>query len=329
MLTNQNPFSLTELTEHIIKQKIVDTKIGKLKLFNSKPIATTKITITWSDKEGFLVQTSPRGGEGKINKNNKRRAITIEVPHIQLNDAVLAESYQNVAQFGSTLVNPRSQAVKDKIADMSTNLDLTIEYHRLGALKGVILDADGEVIVDLFEAFGMGARPAASTASWQLNTATTKVLSKALTAKRYIEGKLNGLAYSGLHAYCGSEFFEKLITHDKLKPAFERYQDGSIYRDDKRNGFPYQGIVFEEYTGAVGATQFLADTECYIFPIGVTGLFRTYYAPADYNETVNTLGLPKYAKAKAKENDKGYNIEVQTNPLNICNRPEAIYKATV
>jgi hypothetical protein len=34
----------------------------------------------------------------------------------------------------------------------------------------------------------------------------------------------------------------------------------------------------------------------YFFPVGVPGLFRQYNAPADFVETANTIGLPRYAK---------------------------------
>jgi hypothetical protein len=37
--------------------------------------------------------------------------------------------------------------------------------------------------------------------------------------------------------------------------------------------------------------------KAYFYPEGVDGLFEIYYAPADTFETVNTLGLPLYARA--------------------------------
>ena len=52
------------------------------------------------------------------------------------------------------------------------------------------------------------------------------------------------------------------------------------------------------------------------------------FAPAPYNETVNTVGLPYYAKAKEMEFGKGVEVEAQSNPLNICLRPTALVEVT-
>jgi hypothetical protein len=45
-------------------------------------------------------------------------------------------------------------------------------------------------------------------------------------------------------------------------------------------------------------------------------------------ETVNTIGLPYYAKSKVLDFDKGFQLEAQSNALNICTRPRAIIKLT-
>ena len=54
------------------------------------------------------------------------------------------------------------------------------------------------------------------------------------------------------------------------------------------------------------------------------GLFRTYYAPADYIETVNTIGRRLYAKQYDMPNGKGVHLDTQMNALNICTRPKVL-----
>ena len=65
-----------------------------------------------------------------------------------------------------------------------------------------------------------------------------------------------------------------------------------------------------------------------MIPEGVPNLFKTYYGPGDYVETVNTIGLPYYAKQWAMETGKGVYLESQTNPLHLCTRPNAVIKLT-
>jgi Phage major capsid protein E len=46
----------------------------------------------------------------------------------------------------------------------------------------------------------------------------------------------------------------------------------------------------------VRSVDFTDASKAYFFPVGVPGLFRQYNAPADFVETANTIGLPRYAK---------------------------------
>ncbi len=63
--------------------------------------------------------------------------------------------------------------------------------------------------------------------------------------------------------------------------------------------------------------------------MGVSGLFISRFAPADYIETVNTPGLPRYAKVWVPQNGKKAEIEVQTNVISLCTRPGALRRLTV
>ena len=56
--------------------------------------------------------------------------------------------------------------------------------------------------------------------------------------------------------------------------------------------------------------------------------FITRYAPADYMETVNTIGLPLYAKQELMRMNKGVELEAQSNPLNLRTKPRAVIKLT-
>jgi hypothetical protein len=79
--------------------------------------------------------------------------------------------------------------------------------------------------------------------------------------------------------------------------------------------------------GRVGTVDF-TDAEAYFFPVGVPGLFRQYNAPADFVETTNTIGLPRYAKqAVDQQFARWVMLHVQSNPLPICTRPRVLIKA--
>jgi len=45
-------------------------------------------------------------------------------------------------------------------------------------------------------------------------------------------------------------------------------------------------------------------------------------------ETVNTLGVPYYAKQEPRRMGKGIDLEAQSNPITLCTKPRAIIKLT-
>ncbi len=82
------------------------------------------------------------------------------------------------------------------------------------------------------------------------------------------------------------------MTHPDVTKAYDRYQESIFLRQGQARGqFDYAGIVFEEYRGSIGGVDFIADGKAHFFPVGTPGLFRQYNAPADFVETVNTIGL--------------------------------------
>ena len=88
----------------------------------------------------------------------------------------------------------------------------------------------------------------------------------------------------------------------------------------------FGGISFRRYRG--NAAFGVPADKAFFYPEGVEGLFEIYYAPADTFETVNTLGLPLYARAiPDRERDEWVRLEIESNPLPICTRPQVLRSA--
>ena len=79
----------------------------------------------------------------------------------------------------------------------------------------------------------------------------------------------------------------------------------------------------------VGGVGFTVPTDkAFFYPEGVEGLFEIYYAPADTFETVNTLGQPLYARTiPDRDRDEWVRLEIESNPLPICTRPQVLRSA--
>ena len=81
-------------------------------------------------------------------------------------EQVLAEEVQNVREFGPQM-QPRSVEtyLSGRMEMFTTQLDVTTEFQRVGAIKGLIVDRDGNTIYDLFSEFGVTA-VTPSTSPW-------------------------------------------------------------------------------------------------------------------------------------------------------------------
>jgi hypothetical protein len=152
-------FSMVALTDAINKMPYVPGRIGQLGLFREQGVSTTSVMIEEREGSLNLVETTARGAPAIQNTTNKRKARSLVVPHIALEDTILADEVQNVRAFGSESMLEGVQAVvNQRMSEMASKMDATLEHLRIGAIKGQILDADGSaVIYDLFTEFGVTA----------------------------------------------------------------------------------------------------------------------------------------------------------------------------
>ena len=324
---NGDAFSLQSMTKSLNDIPFTPTRIGKMGLFSEEGITTTSVSIERVGMTLSLVSATPRGSPAKSNTTDKRTLRNLNAVHLPQRDSVLADEIQNVRAFGSETELESIQAVVNrKLAKARRNLDVTIEYQRLGAIKGIVLDADGSTpLINMYSEFGLTQQ----TVPMLLTVDTTKIKTKTVGALRLLDNALGGLTYNGATAFCASDFFDALVEHPAAVKAYDRYLDGQFLRDDNRTGFYFAGVYWEEYRGSVNGVNFIEPGTAYLVPEGVPDMFTTYYAPADYTETVNTNGLPYYARQQAMDYNKGIEMEFQSNPLCLNTRPNAVIKLTV
>ena len=329
---NNDAFSMTQLTLAMQDLPHQPMLIGSMGLFDERGITTTSMMIERKGTTLNLVPTAARGSPGRNDINDKSKLIPISTVHLPQRGTVLADEVQNVRAFGSeTELMAVQTVVNDKLEKLRNNLDVTLEYHRIGAIKGQVLDSDGTtVILDVFNTFGLSQQ----THAMALTTDATKVKIKIAEAQRKAEDKLGGLFHTGYVALCGKGFFDSLVGHPAVVAAYDRYLDGAFLRELQRSqnngapGFTFCNTVWREYRGSVGGISFIGDDDAYLIPTGIKDMFITRFAPADYMETVNTNGLPYYAKQEPMRMNKGIELETQSNPISLCTRPDAIVKLT-
>lgn len=332
-------FSMEALTDSLSKIDHVPGQAGAAAFAGvGQGVPTTKITIEYRDRQISIIPTTPRGAPAPQEKRDKANLIEIPIPHVQLEETISAASIQDKRGFGTgDLVAAAETVVADEQVKMTMRLDLTLESMRLGALKGKIIDADGSEILDLYEAFNV-TPPADADFSSSAGTLRDKVMA----VKRQIErdAKILLPPTAQVAALCSPGFFDEFTGHADVTTAFANYEAArSALAGDVRSGFEFGGVVWSEYRGTDGVTGEeqsdgalfgevgIVEGECRFFLTGVPGLWTEKFAPADWFDAINSLGLPRYSKiAMDDAMGRWVKLHVQSNPLPLCLRPATLVK---
>jgi hypothetical protein len=341
-LWSGDAFSLMSMTKAINDVDHIPDRSGQLVFADAsvtKPVNTLTITIERVGETLKLLPTMSRGAPATMETGAKRKLYGFRIPHIPTRDTIYADSVQNVREFGSSDVMMTVESkLTQVLTKMSQRLDFTLENHRLGALKGQITDADGSVLLDLYEAFeylnsdGIAAPEVFDFDLGNLATDSVEVRIKCQNVFRFMNRIAKTPIPNDGHvwAFCGDNFFDALISRPDVKDAFIHTADAqAVLGGNYAYGvFEYGGIFFENYRGSDDGTTISVPTdEARFFWSGVPSLYAEAFAPADYMETVNTPGLPKYAKSAPDRFGKSVDIEAQMNPLPLCLNPATLCKA--
>lgn len=330
-------FSTTSLTEAI---NIVPNDYGRIRdlgLFENEPIPTTTVAVQYENGTLNLLPTRERGAPSSLGMPEKRGVRSFGCFHIPHDDFVRADDVQNiiarVAEDG--VIDAVQSVVNRKQIVMRRKHAITLEHMRISALRGEILDNDGSSLLNLFNSFGVTQK----AIDFVLGTAGTDVSAKTDELTAYMEDNLLGEVMDGVHVLASPEWFSKYVGHAKVVDAW-RYYDGTynVIKENVRKKFVFRGVTFEEYRGSAqylqedgtyGTRRFIPAGEAIAFPTGTTDTFRTYWAPADFMDTVNALGEEIYVRqAVDPEFQRWVKIHSQSNPLPMVKRPGLLVRLT-
>lgn len=329
---NSSLFSVVSLTDAINKPVFQPGRIGQMGLFSERGVTTLTVIIEEKDGQLTLVSPSPRGAPGQTLDKKKAQGRPFVIPHFQIDDAIYADEVQGVRAWGTESQLETVQAkVSERMMIHRASHEVTLEYARVGAVIGVITYADGST-TDLFSEFGVTQEAEIAFDLGAASPAAGILRKRMAGVTRLMSSNLGGLPFFGIHALTGDTFYDDLLAHVEVRntflnnPAAAELRRSYVINGQSYGSFEFGGITFENYRGAVGGTTFINTDKAHFFPMGVPNLFRTYFAPADYIETVNTIGKMLYVKQWPFPNDKGNAMEVQMNQLSICTRPKVLLK---
>jgi hypothetical protein len=314
-------FSVPSLTAAINEQEYLPGRISSLGLFREEGITTLTVQIEKDGDTLALVPAGERGTSGLVVGGSRRNLIPFNTVHLPERFAIKADEIQGIRAFGTrTELQSVQDVVNRRLAKARRQLDATHEFQRMGALNGQILDADGKtVLLDIYKSFGVNRQKM----PMGLNDPEADLRVNAGEALDMQADALGSVTSSGSRAFCGKNFWNKLVSHKSVKQTYLNTLQAASLRGDARESFEFGGIVWERYRGKVAGVLFVHDDKALLVPEGVPDLYISTFAPADYMETVNTEGLPYYSKLEPMPFNKGVAGEAQSNPLHLCTRPRA------
>lgn len=337
---NQDAFSLFNMTEAVLKLPQQATKLGDMGLFTVKSVATTTASVEEFNGVLQLVQTQVRGTRTNEMPHGKRKIRAFPIPHLPTFDTVKADEILGIREFGagssldtagssdvnsleqtlrtiSTILNNRQQVMKN-------SLEVTKEWHRVTAIQGATLDADGSTLYDWFAEFGLTQQ----TFTFNFTSGSTDVKVTCQQICRKMIQVLGNTPYTGIQIICGDTFWDAFIANTGVKDAYRNYASNTMMQTQQRNGFMFADCYWMNYTAFFGNTPYIPTSNAFVVPLGVPNLFSEIYAPANFIEAVNTPGKPFYSKQLVLPYEVGIEIHMQTNPLMIPNRPGVLFKCS-
>ena len=289
-------FDCTEMTAAV--NKLPARPFFFKPLFEVKGVKTTTVSLDIRKGRIVLIGDSERNTapESLAGRGAKREWKHLSCAHLAQMDTLAPEDLQDVRAFGSTEPISVAAVYNDKMQQLKDNLAATMEFHRLGAIKGVVLDADGTTVLhDIFNTFGATKKTLDISFPKTAADDANPILTSILKAKRHVEAAMGGTPFDHIECIIGSDAYDMLTSHKLVREYFERWlsnRENFGNNDYRKRGFPYGGLTFVERSDVVGGQTMVAAKKGHVYPVG-PGIFKQYHAPADWMETVNTIGLER------------------------------------
>ena len=319
---NGDFYSTVDLTVALTHMPTKPGLIRSMNLFQEEGIYTDTAIV--EEKSGHLriLKTEPRGTRRQYQQTERSKGRPFIVPHIPYDDTVLASDIMGKRDFGANgMADPQEtyqSAVTKKLNRMKDSHDATHEIQMLGAVKGQVVDPDGETVYDWFDEFGITKK----VLQYDTNLRQTARELKRWIKDNHGEGQMGSI----FTCVVGSEFMDKIEQDPMTQDAFHRYQDSSHLRVDNNayEAFEYAGVYWVEYPGGPsGNDRYVTPNLGHAFPMG-TDRFQRRNAPAETVSAWGTQGMPYYASQEPLDHGKGVEIHTESNPLFVMTQPNLL-----
>ena len=326
---NNDAFGLVEMTGALERIPFRPQLLGELNIFTPKPISTTVFGVENRGNKLSVIPSTPRGAPLPQLGPDNRQKYFFETVRIAKGDRLNASEIQNVRAFGtqSELTSMQIEVLRRQTR-LRNDAEITLERHRFGALRGVVLDAKDEVLFNWYDLFGIDP-PAAI--DFELDDPETDVRGKLRTVKRRMQVASQGAWRPGtsVGALAGDNFFDALLNHAQIKETKVNTDRGAALLENIAgfSSIEIEGITFINYRGVDDGSDISIGTdEVQFFPVG-SDVMEHVMSPGEWFDVVNTPGRPFYALTIPDEKRNAFvDLEVYSYPAMVATRPEMLLR---
>ena len=336
---NNNAFTTTSLVAAIEKVPFKPSWLGDQGLFLDRPIRTEWAWVENRDGVLNLIQTTPRGAPKPQRTTEQRNARAFRTSRIAKGDRITASELLAIREFGSEteLMQVMAEVMRrlSGPVGLQAEVEMTWENMRLGAVQGIVADADGSTILNWFTEFGIsqpseiafdlgGARAYSTTTA--VGVLRPFIMNQVV---RPLRRAAKGLPISRIIALCSDSFFDDLTNHGEVRTTYLNQIAASELRQGNAfSSFDFADVTWVNYRGTDdNSTVAIASDKVKFVPVA-PGLFQTAWSPGESFDDVGGLGRPITPRIVPDPTTRQeyVDIEVTSYPLMICTRPELLYR---
>lgn len=304
--------------------------LGSLNLFSVDRVRDTRVALRRINGKVTLIPTTLRGGDPVIGSDEAAAEVYLQTPRLAKRQRKQAHELQNLR----SLDNPdQLVTVQDEITRIQANqrrdLELTLEYHRMGAITGKLLDADGTtVLANFYTLFGI-SEPALIDMRLDEPDADIRGIVTGIVRTMRTAGKGAVTIQSRIMALCGDNFWDALVGHKQVVETY-RAQEGARLREGVAYGtLDFGGVTWVNYRGTDdGSTVSVNTDQARFFPTNAPDVFGVAYAPFEAEGFENTPGEDVYSIiVRDRERGFWFQPEIYSYPLHYCRMPELLLRA--
>lgn len=341
-ILRNDAFSVVSLRRLVDNLPFVPTMLGQMGLFNPQPVRTREIILYEEDGNVHLIPTTEIGSPDVHQIRDQGRARLLRTKRLAKMDTVRAGELIGIADTAipeTIRLRTAQELTAKRLSKLKSDLEATKELHRLGALQGKLVDADGTtVIYNYFDEYGISQPPTISVNYSTLSEdeiamffQENVIVPMELTLKDRVP---NGVQVGAL---VGDYHWGRLMRHPgfrklwELKALTQATAVDPLFAPNNWRTIDFAGIRWINYRGSTSGDIAVPTADAIFFPMNARDVFDVYWAPGETLLDITSPGLPEYVYLQPDVRTampEKLDIFLRCYPLYACIFPKCLIRMT-